>query len=80
MNQKSAWYMEMRIRKAMEQGDELLKGIVEADECYVGGKRQRGRDKNSKSGRGTKKSPVVGIAERRKDGKVTAQVYAEGNR
>lgn len=65
MNQKSAWYMNQRIRKEMDRGDnELLAGVVEADETYVGGKPRKGRDKNSKRGRGTKKAPVVGIAER----------------
>ena len=32
MNQKSAWYMAMRIRKAMVDDSVLLHGIVEA--CY----------------------------------------------
>lgn len=61
MNQKSAWYMQQRIRAAMltEEG-ELLQGIIEADETYVGGKPRKTnrRDDNSKPnkrGRGTKK-------------------------
>ena len=72
MNQKSAWYMAMRIRKAMKTNDPLLKGILEADETYVGGKPRKGRDKKSKRGRGTKKSPVVGVMER--GGRVVADV------
>lgn len=65
MNQKSAWYMNQRIRKEMDRKEcPLLAGVVEADETYVGGKPRKGRDKNSKRGRGTKKAPVVGIAER----------------
>ena len=49
MNQKTAWYMQQRIRAAMagDQG-ELLQGIMEADETYLGGK-PRGKDKNNKS-------------------------------
>ncbi len=35
---KTAWYLCHRIRKAMEQGCEPLKGTVEIDETYVGGK------------------------------------------
>ena len=72
MNQKSAWYMSQRIRKEMvRKEDILLAGVVEADETYVGGKPRKGRDKNSKRGRGTKKAPVVGVIER--GGKVIAK-------
>lgn len=74
MNQKSAWYMNMRIRDAMVDKDSFLFGIVEADETYVGGK-PRKSDRNSddppKRGRGTKKLPVVGAVARQ--GKVVAQ-------
>lgn len=79
MNQKSAWYMQQRIRAAMltEEGA-LLQGIVEADETYVGGKprRRNRRDDDSghggKTGRGTKKVPVAGAVER--GGRVVASV------
>ena len=40
MNQKSAWFMQQRIRSgiaSMEQSI-MLQGVVEADETYVGGK------------------------------------------
>lgn len=80
MNQKSAWYMQQRIRAAMltDEG-ELLQGIVEADETYVGGPpRKRNRDKGDGNGRytgrqgHTKKTPVAGAVER--GGKVVARV------
>lgn len=80
LNQKSAWYMQQRIRAAMltDEG-ELLQGIVEADETYVGGKprkgNMRGDDKPGKRGRGTKKIPVVGAIER--GGRVVAQVATD---
>lgn len=81
MNQKSAWYMQQRIRAAMltEEG-ELLQGIIEADETYVGGKPRKTnrRDDNSKPnkrGRGTKKTPVIGVMER--GGRVVARVADE---
>ena len=71
--------MGMRIRKAMIEQSELLSGIVEVDETYVGGKpRKENKDDpenpkpKNKRGRGTKKIPVVGIAERR--GRVKAMV------
>jgi len=58
-----------RIRKAMQQKDgELLKGIVEMDETYVGGKpRKTGKkdDDESTHNKRTKKQPVVGMVERK---------------
>ena len=69
LNQKTAWYMLQRIRAAMVDGQsELLQGIVEADETYVGGKPRKGNyrddDKPNRRGRGTKKTPVIGAVER----------------
>ena len=76
LNQRSAWYMQQRIRAAMTQGDRLLSGLVEADETYVGGKPRRTNRKDdhtpSKPGRGTKKTAVIGAVER--GGQVMAQV------
>ena len=37
----TAWYMLMRIRKAMVEYGNLLQGIVEADETYIGGKNKK---------------------------------------
>ena len=34
----TAWFMLMRIRKAMTEYGKLLEGIIEADETYIGGK------------------------------------------
>lgn len=77
MNQKSAWYMQQRIRAAMlSEESELLQGIVEADETYVGGKPRKANlrddDTPNKRGRGTKKTPVIGVVER--GGRVVAKV------
>lgn len=75
VNKDTAWRMGMKIREAMrEQGQrELLTGLVEMDEAYIGGKpRKGGPDDKSKRGRGTKKIPVVGMIER--GGKVRAKV------
>lgn len=39
ITQKSAWFMNHRIRKAMDNGTiEKLSGTIEADETFVGGK------------------------------------------
>ena len=78
INRNTAWYLAMRIRKAMMEHPqrELLQGIVEMDETYIGGKprkeNKREDDKPHKRGRGTDKTPVVGMKER--DGKVVAKV------
>jgi len=65
ITQKSAWFMNHRIRKAMElpEGEPPLKGTVEADEVYIGGKPRHGTG-NHKRGRGTSKAPVAVLVER----------------
>jgi transposase-like protein len=67
---KTAWFMGHRIRLAMEvEYPEMMKGIIEADECYVGGK---GKGLGKKHcGRGTLKAPVVALVER--GGRVKSQ-------
>jgi len=72
----TVWSMMHRIRNAMatDQG-ELLKGIVEMDECYIGGKPRKENkkdddDKGNPRGRGTKKEAVVGAVERKGNVKV----------
>ena len=76
LNQRSAWYMQQRIRAAMTQGARLLRGLIEADETYVGGKPRRTNRKDdhtpSPPGRGTKKTAVIGAVER--GGQVMAKV------
>ena len=74
--------MGMQIRKAMAEREqrELLSGVVEMDETYIGGKPRKGnigssgQDGGNKSqrGRGTKKATVVGMIER--GGNVSAHV------
>lgn len=53
---ESAWYLLKRIRAAMGQRDAnyQLSGIVEMDDCYVGGPSH-----NGKRGRGTDKAKIV---------------------
>jgi len=83
---KTAWYSAMRVRCAMIDHCNIeLENIVEMDEAYVGGKpkkKAKGQTNESvpsvsqvetvKRGRGTKKTPVVGIVER--NGKVILKV------
>ena len=69
VNKNTAWRINMQIRKAMTQRDQqdLLTGVVEMDETWIGGKPRKGSrddDQPPKRGRGTKKAPVVGAVER----------------
>lgn len=73
---KTAWFLWHRIREAMrETAPESLGGesqTVEADETYVGGKpRKEAGVPKSKRGRGTKKTPVAALVERK--GRVRAR-------
>lgn len=67
---KTAWRMLKQIRIAMGNKDKLefSQTIIEMDETYVGGKPRKNNDKSNdddnKRGRGTKKQPVVGVADR----------------
>jgi hypothetical protein len=60
--------MGMRIRNAMFEQGELLRGICEMDETYIGPRKIRKGNfpkggGHNKPGRGTNKQPVVGIVE-----------------
>lgn len=77
LNQKTAWFLMTRVRTEMAKKEKnLLKGIIEADETYIGGKPRKENKKEdgepSKHGRGTKKDAVIGAVER--GGKVVAQL------
>ncbi|WP_233563972.1 IS1595 family transposase [Parabacteroides sp. AF27-14] len=72
---QSAWRMLHQIRKAMEKEEykETFEAIVEIDETYVGGKPRKNNDHSDddkdndskpKRGRGTSKTPVIGVKER----------------
>lgn len=80
VNRNTAWRISMKIREAMYEPEQrgVLQGLVEMDETYIGARRPRKTQKDimngkdHKRGRGTKKTPVVGIVERY--GKVKAKV------
>jgi hypothetical protein len=70
INRKTAYRILKQIRLAMgtAQADKIFDAIVEIDETYIGGKPRKG---GGKRGRGTSKTPVVGIKARN-----DKQVYA----
>jgi len=68
ITQKSAWFLDHRIREAMKEQPmaNMLKGVVEVDETFVGGKprKHRSADEPAKRGQGTKKAPLMVLVER----------------
>lgn len=79
VTQKSAWFMLHRLREACGSNDDLdkLRGVIEIDECFVGGKEaNKHESKKLRAGRGpVGKTPVLGMRER--GGRTVARVMNE---
>lgn len=68
VSQPTAWKVMHAIREMMDLRDEIgpvLKGVVEVDETYIGGKPRKRKGVVNKRGKGTKKQPVLVMAERK---------------
>lgn len=66
VTQKTAWFILGRLREACGNDPTVLLGIIEVDECYIGGKESNKHDhKKLKAGRGVVgKTAVIGMRER----------------
>lgn len=82
VTQKTAWFMLQRIREMLKQNaPEMLEGIVEVDETFIGGK-NKNRNENKKikgsQGRSVKdKTPVLGLFQR--NGMITSKPIKNTN-
>ena len=61
---KAAWFMGHRLRHAMQSGDFRLRGKVEVDETYVGGKQENRSNDMRRRGVQPKKTAVVALVAR----------------
>lgn len=80
--QKTGWFMLQRIRLAMQQGSfKKMRGIVEADESYIGAKArnmhwEKRKDRIKRNTGGWHMSPVQGILQRG-DGDQPSQIVVK---
>ncbi len=74
VTQKTAWHLNHRIREMLtDKEPELLAGVVEIDETYIGGKEgNKHESKKRKKGEPDKKTMVLGAVER--NGRVRTKV------
>ncbi len=80
ITQKSAWYMEQRIRESFGKGLFKVSGVVEVDETYIGRKENnKHSSKKLRAGRGSvDQTAVMGMRER--GGKLKAMPISKTDR
>ena len=77
VNKNTAWYLQKRIRQAMNEDNTFLQGLIEADESYIGGSLVNKHDKLKQERQYHRagmehKTPVLGMLERK--GKIIVKV------
>lgn len=72
MTQKSAWFLNHRIREGCKTNGVMLRGIIEIDETYIGGKEgNKHKNKRTESNQGrSEKTKVAVVGMRSRSGKV----------
>ena len=81
ITQKTAWFLEHRIREAMREGNVMMGDVIQVDECYIGGK-ERWKHANKKLHERWPegKIAVIGFKEDGIGGKVVAfPIWRAGN-
>ena len=80
---KCAWRMGHQVRKIMQNGsmEEMLSGVVEVDETYIGGKAQnkhkKVREKINQNGKGINSPKIAVMALLERDGNIRTQIIPE---
>ena len=79
ITQKSAWFMLHRIREAMDPDLEVLDGVVEVDEAYVGG-REKNKHANKKLRKEWIKGKQIILGMRERDGAIILRPIHSGEK
>lgn len=79
ITQKSAWFMLHRIREAMDPGLDLLNGVIEIDEAYVGG-REKNKHARKKLHKGWIEGKQVVLGMRQRDGRIVLRPVHSGEK
>ncbi len=79
IQQKSAWFMLHRIREAMDPGLELLSGVVEVDEAYVGGA-EKNKHANKKLHKRWIEGKQIVLGMRERDGRIVLRPVHSGEK
>lgn len=77
VTQKTAWFLNHRIREMLANDvPELLEGVVEVDECYIGGL-ESNKHKSKRTTRGGTKNKTMVVGAIQRDGKLKTKVVKD---